>query len=119
MRLRKMIPLVFFSSFAVLLLACADDPSPSDIGTVSVLVLDNLAPADPVADVEITIQPGGLVLKTDQNGLAVFELSPGQYFVDAEVCCAGPGFIEYHEAVTVVSGETTEVLLAACLVCVC
>lgn len=117
MRLQKIVSLSL--SCFVVLLACAEDPTPSGTGTVSVLVLDNLAEDRPVADVEITIQPGSVVVKTDQDGRAVFELSPGQYFVDAEVCCAGPGFIEYHEAVTVVSRETTEVVLGACTACIC
>jgi hypothetical protein len=41
----------------------------------------------------------------------------GRYVVNAELCCVGPGFIEYHEDVTVAAGETAEVLLFSCLAC--
>ena len=75
------------------------------------------APGD-VADVEITLTPINLVLNTDKNGLAVFKVPPGDYFVDAHVCCAGPGNIDYHLPVAVQVDRTTEVELGACLECV-
>ena len=40
------------------------------------------------------------------------------YFVDANVCCQGPGLINYHVPVTITDGETEIVDLQACLVCV-
>ena len=54
---------------------------------------------------------------TDADGIARFEVAPGEYFVDAQVCCIGPGFIEYHEPVQVVARQTAQVQLLACLKC--
>lgn len=85
-------------------------------GTVSAFVVDGTL--GPVPGVEVTLVPGNLVVKTDQDGLAIFEVPPGEYFVDASVCCIGPGWIEYHLPVEVVSGETVTVRMLACLVCV-
>ena len=59
-----------------------------------------------------------LVGKTDREGTVVFQAARGSYFVDASVCCVGPGMIEHHEAVRIVVGQTVEVELHACLVCV-
>jgi len=94
---------------------CSDSPEQPRTGTVSALVIDRSL--GPVANVEITLTPIDLVLTTDENGLAVFEVSPGDYFVDANVCCVGPGFIEYHLPVTVRANRTARVELRACLVC--
>ena len=95
---------------------CSDNPGSPSQGTVSALVTDS--GLGPVADVEITLSPGGIVAKTNRDGVAVFHVAPGRYFVDAHVCCIGPGWIEYHLPVTVREGETVEVEMQACLVCV-
>jgi len=104
---------------SVLVDGCADDPEAPEApkpGTISALVIDD-GLNQPVEDVTITVTPGNIVMKTDSNGLAVFEVAPGEYFVDASVCCAGPGGIEYHLSVTVSEGETTRVKMQACLIC--
>ena len=84
---------------------------------ISVLVVDNDHQETPIPDVEITITPGNIVKKTNANGIAGFEVAPGHYYVDADVCCLGPGYIHYHEPVAVVENDTTEVKLLGCLAC--
>ena len=105
---------------SVLVDGCADDteaPEAAKPGIISALVVDeNLN--GPVADVTSTVMPGNIVMKTDRNGLAIFEVAPGEYFVDASVCCAGVGDIEYHISIIVSEGETTRVKMEACLACV-
>ena len=100
-----------------LFISCNKEDEPKT-GIISVFVVDNDSVKTPVADVEITIMQKGIIKKTDANGFCSFEVAPGDYFVDANVCCAGPGFIQYHKPVTVVEGETTQVILLACLMCV-
>ena len=114
LRVILVLPLLLFG-FA-LLHGCSDDPEGPRTGTVSALVIDTSL--GPVADVEVTLSPANLVSRTDQDGLVAFEVPPGDYFVDAKVCCIGPGFIDYHLPVTVREGETAEVTLQACLLCV-
>ncbi len=94
---------------------CSDSPEQPRTGTVSALVID--PSLGPVGDVEITLSPTNLVSKTDKDGLAVFQVPPGDYFIDAKVCCLGPGFIDYHLGVTVRIGKTVELELRACLAC--
>ena len=119
MRFRNVVvPLLVLCGF-VLLDGCTDDseaPQAPTTGTISALVIDEKL-NQPVEDVTITVTPGNIVLKTDSDGLAVFELPAGEYFVNATVCCAGPGGIEYHVSVTVGEGKTTRVKMRACLVC--
>jgi hypothetical protein len=87
------------------------------VGFVVVRVVD---PAlGPVAGVEIAIAGAGLAGRTNQEGAAAFEVPPGDYFVDAHVCCAGPGLIDHHEPITVETGKTVAVELRACLRCIC
>jgi hypothetical protein len=108
------VPLLVLSCLA-LTQGCSDSSEQPRTGTVSALVIDGSL--GPVADVEIRLSPTNLVARTDENGLAVFEVPPGEYFVDANVCCVGPGLIDYHLPVTVRADKTVEVELQACLVC--
>lgn len=94
--------------------ACAH-PS---VGFVSVHVVNGPS-RQPVADVDVSITGSDQVSKTDRDGIAAFEIPPGNYFVDARVCCAGPGFIDYHVPITVETGKTVPVELEACLECIC
>jgi hypothetical protein len=92
---------------------------PDDIrttGSLSVRVTDG---SWPVAGVDIAIAETDIVSTTDSNGKAFFTLPPGDYFVDAFVCCSGPGYIEYHVPVVVEAGEVVAIELGACLACVC
>ena len=119
MRYQNIVVPILFLCGSVLVGGCAEDqetPAAPRTGTISALVIDE-GLNQPVEDVTITITPGNIVTKTDSNGLAVFEVPPGKYFVDASVCCAGPGGIEYHLSVTVSDGETSRVKLKACLIC--
>jgi len=113
----KVIYSVFLFFFLFIFVSCSEEPTESKTGKVSVSVVDNDMDATPVPDAEITVTPGGIVKKTDANGLCSFELNPGDYFIDAELCCIGPGNIQYHEPVVVVQNETVEVKLIACLQC--
>jgi len=108
---------VLFSFLFFFSIGCNDKPTESQLGIIAVIVVDNDVAETPVPGVEITITPGDLAKQTDANGLCSFEIDPGAYYVDAEVCCIGPGYIHYHEPVTVVENETTEVTLLACLRC--
>ncbi len=65
-------------------------------------------------------EPGGLWAAAwgDAEDDPLFEVVSGDYFVDANVCCQGPGLINYHVPVTITDGETEIVDLQACLVCV-
>lgn len=111
----KYIYLAFFIFLVFQLVYCNKDPMESKSGVISVSVIDNNTEETPVPDVEITITPGNIVKTTDANGLCSFEVGPGEYYVDAEVCCIGPGDIQYHELVAISENETTEVKLLACL----
>ena len=102
------VSLLFFQS-------CLVPPELIRTGTVSVNVIDEFH--GPVADVEIHLEPSNIDSKTDKGGSVVLQVLPGDYFVDANVCCIGPGFIVYHLPITVRVGETTTVELKACLSC--
>lgn len=103
--------LLFFS------VSCNKEATESGKGIIFVFVIDNDAERTPVPDVEITVEPGDITGKTDSIGTASFEVDPGEYFVNGDVCCIGPGFIQYHEAVTVRAGDTAGVEMTACLRC--
>ena len=97
--------------------SCDNTPTESRLGVISVTVVDNDANKTPVPNVEITVTPINIVQQTDSNGICNFEVEPGNYFVDAEVCCSGPGNIEYHVPVNVIANKTSDVELEACLAC--
>ena len=99
------------------LISCDNAPTESKLGVISVIVVDNDFNGTPVPNVEITVTPIDIVQKTDSNGISNFEVEPGNYFVDAEVCCVGPGNIEYHVPVKVIENKTADVKLLACLLC--
>ena len=100
---------------SIIFTGCAEDPIRPKTGFVLVTVTDASGPL--VADIEIRIVPAGLVLLTDAEGVALFEVVAGDYFVEANVCCLGPGLINYHVPVTVTDGETEIVNLQSCFVC--
>ena len=97
--------------------SCNKEPAAADKGVIFISVVDNDAGKTPVPNVDITIMPGELTGRTDDAGTASFEIDPGDYYVDADVCCIGPGFIQYHEPVTVLAEDTAKVELTACLRC--
>jgi hypothetical protein len=103
---------LFFNS-----VSCDNTPTDSGLGVISVTVVDNDANETPVPNVEITVTPINIVQRTDPNGICNFEVEPGDYFVDAEVCCLGPGNIVYHVPVQVIENKTSNVKLEACLSC--
>ena len=113
----KIITSVLFYFLFINLISCSDATTDSRLGKIDVLVIDNDVNGTPVPDVEITVMPIHFVKMTDANGICTFEVEPGNYFVDAEVCCAGPGNIEYHISVEVIENNTVDVKLLACLSC--
>jgi hypothetical protein len=115
--LRKLIFSVFLVCWLFQPLSCSKEHTGSGKGTIRVSVLDNDPVETPVPDVEITITPGDITRKTGADGTASFEVDPGDYFLKADVCCAGPGFIHYQEPVTVAADETKVIRLSACLRC--
>ena len=105
-------------SMLQLAVGCNDEGTTEpQTGTISVSVVD-VSSNQPVPGVEITLEGTSQTATTDANGIADFEVGAGDYFVDASLCCIGPGFIEYHVAVTVLPGKTADVTLHACLACV-
>jgi hypothetical protein len=98
-----------------LLASCDEDPNHTGPGFISVSVVDSSGP--PVSGVEVRIAPLGLTAMTDAQGVASFKLAPGDYFVDASLCCRGPAFIDYHVPVTVTASERASVRLQSCLTC--
>jgi len=113
----KLIYSIFLLSLLLFFVSCINKPTESKTGIIYVSVIDNNPAETPVPDVEITITPGDIIKKTNANGIASFEVDPGDYYIDADVCCVGPGYIHYHEPITVADDETVEVELLACLIC--
>ena len=86
-------------------------------GVIEVVVEDGSTPPGALPPFEVVLTPPGNVSQTDSTGRTRFVVPAGRYVVNAELCCVGPGFIEYHEHATVGAGETVEVRLFSCLVC--
>jgi hypothetical protein len=115
MKSDRRVSLVLLAFGLTFLASCHEDPIPTGPGLLSVSVVDSSGP--PVSDVEVRIAPLGLTARTDAQGVASFELAPGDYFVDANLCCLGPGFIDYHVPVTVIASQRASVQLQSCLTC--
>ena len=112
------IGLVFSILLCLNVYTCDEEPLESTQGAIYVLALDNDSAKAPVPDIVITITPGDIIKKTDTYGVCSFDLDPGEYSLDTEVCCAGASMWHpYHEQVTVLKGDTTEVRLPFCLSC--
>ena len=116
MKSNRYVAILLLACGSFLIAGCGDDPVRPETGFILVTVKDVSGP--PVADVEIRIPAAGLTSTTDPEGVALFEVVPGHYFVEANLCCAGPGFIDYHVPVTVAGGKTETVVLQSCLDCV-
>ena len=114
-------PQVSFVCWPLLVLACflgceEDRPNAPETGYISVHVYDT-ASEGPIQEAEITIVPGDLVQFTDVDGHTIFKVDPGEYFVNAEICCFIIFPVEYHIPVTVTKGDTVEVEMADCFSC--
>lgn len=107
---------IFVSSF-FLLVCCNKEPDESTTGTISILVVDNDSEETPIPNVEITITPGNIIKMTNADGMAGFKVNTGDYYVNADVCCTGPGYIQYHEPVTVMANQSVNVKMIGCLRC--
>ncbi len=88
---------------------------PADEGYLSVTVIDERDSL--IQNAEIFIVPDSSSVSTDSNGEAFFTLKRGDYFVNAQICCIGPGFINYHEPVTIERDDTVKLELGACTAC--
>ena len=115
--INKLIISAFLYFLIFNLVSCNTTPTDTRLGIISVSVVDNDAKKTPVPNVDITITPGNIVQKTDLNGISNFEVEAGNYFVDAQVCCLGPGFIIHHVTVQVIEDRTSSIELEACLSC--
>jgi hypothetical protein len=104
--------LLCFSYFS-----CTGKPTESDTATLLVYVVDNDQRETPIPGVEVIISPGNIIKKSDSKGLCRFELKPGDYYVDAKVCCIGPGWFQYHEPVNILLNEIKTLKLHGCLSC--
>lgn len=125
----KIIRTVFFVFLLFALWGCTDNagkaPEPTKpviskepaIGTLLVRVVDSDVAKTPVPGVEITISPGNISKTTDSGGKAMFDVPRGTYYVDADVCCAGPSYYHYHVPVIVRAKDTVNVQLRACSMC--
>ena len=111
------IKLLLFVILIVSLISCDDGATESNLGNVEVKVIDNDIANSPVPNVEITLLPLNKIAITDSNGVCNFAVRPGNYLVSGEVCCAGPGLIEYQVRVNVNETRTSIVTLMACLSC--
>jgi hypothetical protein len=91
------------------------EPDQPAKGYVSVVVIDENE--IPVENVVIYLAPDSILKVTGPNGKAFFTVDVGDYFIDADVCCIGPGFINYYEPVTVEENDTVKQELHACSAC--
>lgn len=107
---------VIFSIFLFLFLSCSESAN-SETSTISVYVVDNDPDETPIQNIMIVLNPDSLIKETDETGFCSFEVDAGDYFVKADLCCIGPGFIHYNEPVTVLKGEDKNIKLIACLRC--
>lgn len=99
----------------ILLASCDDEPQQVEFGEIAASVVD--PDIGPVADVEVTVTPDDLVLKTDETGVVIFHVPAGNHVVHAKPCCAGPGGIEQDIPVVVKRDERVTAQFWACLVC--
>ncbi|SMO86978.1 hypothetical protein [Gracilimonas mengyeensis] len=107
--------LVVSLSFSFSSCKTSTEPNEREKGHVSVLVIDQNE--IPVKDIEIYLAPESILKVTDTNGRAFFTVDVGDYFIDADICCMGPGFIKYHVPVTVEKSDTVKQILHACSAC--
>ena len=115
----KTILYIIYSIFLIhlfLLLSCSESTN-SETGTISVYVVDNDLNETPIPNAQITLIPDNIVKETNENGFCSFNVDPGDYFINAALCCVGPGFINYNEPASVLRGENKDIRLVACLSC--
>ena len=84
-------------------------------GTIYVSVVDT--GGNPVPNEMIIITPDSLEKGTNENGVCKFEVSPGSYFVNAQLPGPGPAGYIYHELVKIKRNETTRIKFKACPYC--
>ena len=108
---KQLIPFIIIFIF----IACADETTSPQTGTISVSVVDGNTP---VPNQEITLMPDSLVKRTDKNGNCIFEVEEGHYKVKANVPGPGPAGYHYNETVTIKNNETVKIKLKACIPCV-
>ena len=114
---RQIIPL-FILGLTVFLSNCSPDSAETKTGTyINVFTLDNDQVHTPITGTEVTLAPINTVLTTDENGKCSFMVVPGDYVIQASLCCVGPGYIQYKDSVTVTLHQTVTDTLFGCLTC--
>lgn len=116
MKLPKRLSIVLVSAAFAVVVGCGDHFTDSSLGFVSVSIIDT-STLLPVPNVVVAISGTGHSATTGKDGSVRFELTPGKYYVDSNVCCVGPSFKRYHLPIIVESGREIEVSLAACSAC--
>ena len=109
----KMIVASFFLLF--LFVSCEDSTS-IETGTIYISVVDT--GGGPVPNKEIIIMPDSLVKTTNVNGVCLFELKPGNYYVTAHLSRPGPADFFYNELVRIEKNKTLKIKLTTCPSCV-
>ncbi len=95
--------------------ACVDEATSPQTGTIIVSVVDG---STPVPNETITLLADSLVKITDKDGICKYEVSPGNYFVNAQLPGPGSKGYIYHIPVEIKRGQTITIKLIACLLCV-
>ena len=90
-----------------------------DLNPTGFIVVTVLDTGNAPAGFEIQIFPSfyDLIAITDDQGVARFEVEPGDYFVDASLPWTWPAPRKHHVPVTVHGRETVQVQLRACSNC--
>lgn len=99
----------------VLATGCGEEQQPVQFGEIAASVVDPRV--GPVADVDVTVTPDDLALRTDETGIAVFRVPVGDHIVHAKPCCAGPDGIPQDIPVVVKKDERVAAEFHACLDC--
>jgi hypothetical protein len=71
----------------------------------------------PVSGQEIVIMPDSLVQTTNENGICLFEVNEGSYYVTAHLLGPGPADLFYNELVRVEKNKTIRLKLTTCPDC--
>jgi hypothetical protein len=111
----KMILLIAIALAVVSCRQIPSQPTPQP-GRIVAIVHDG---TNPVAGVKLQLLETGQIKTTDENGMAIFEVAPGNYTVRAfNINRPGPALQSIDIPVETRSGETSNVEVFDCLACV-
>ena len=100
--------------FILILTGCTQETTTPFTSTIIVSVVDGNTP---VPNANITLLPDSLVKTTNANGICKFNVSPGEYYVNAHLPGPGPTGYYYNKLVEIKNEQTITVKLKACLSC--